>query len=381
MAKLWSVDLFSGCGGFGLGASLAGFSTKLAIDIDPTLSSSYALNFPNVRHENWDLAAVTAEVLREAISEDAIDLVTGGPPCQGFSEIGRRQKEDPRNSLVAHYFRAVATIRPKVFVMENVPNILAPEYQNILAEGIALVQNQYTVLEPQTLMASDFGAATTRERTLIVGFDPARCPEIKAEDFVQSSATGVTVKDAILDLPRACVSAAETNQWGWAKYTAGTDEVISEYAQWARMLPPDGLGSVVAKEALIGGRVSGNYKTKHQQEVIKRFRSTDPGSVEKVSRYHRLNANAACPTLRAGTGPDRGSFQSARPIHPTAPRVITVREAARLQGFPDWFLFHPTKWHSFRMIGNSVCPLFARAILQTIKSNLVHCNAQGVEAA
>ena len=103
--------------------------------------------------------------------------------------------------------------------------------------------------------------------------------------------------------------------------------------------------------------------------VIRRFEDTGAGSTERVSRYPRLDWDSQCATLRAGTGPERGSFQAARPIHPVEPRVITIREAARLQGFPDWFVFHPTIWHSFRMIGNSVSPIVSHALLRVIAEN------------
>jgi DNA (cytosine-5)-methyltransferase 1 len=97
--------------------------------------------------------------------------------------------------------------------------------------------------------------------------------------------------------------------------------------------------------------------------------------MEKVGRHPRLKLGGLCPTLRAGTGFDLGSFQSVRPIHPRQHRVITVREAARLQGFPDEHVFHPTVWHSFRMIGNSVSPMMARAIFEAIRDRLVAGNA------
>lgn len=103
--------------------------------------------------------------------------------------------------------------------------------------------------------------------------------------------------------------------------------------------------------------------TIHTDEVINRYKKLSFGETDKISRSQRLNPNGFCPTLRAGTGSDKGSYQAVRPIHPTQARVITPREAARLQGFPDWFRFHPTKWHSFRQIGNSVSPLVAEAML------------------
>lgn len=139
-----------------------------------------------------------------------------------------------------------------------------------------------------------------------------------------------------------------------------------------RALPPCGLGSKLAVEKLNQGIVSGNYETKHTNLVAQRYASIKPGKSDKISKSKRLEWEGFCPTLRAGTGSDRGSYQAVRPLHPKMGRVITVREAARLQGFPDWFLFHPTKWHSSRMIGNSVPPLLSQAILKILKSKISH---------
>src|SRR5262249_15802093 len=116
--------------------------------------------------------------------------------------------------------------------------------------------------------------------------------------------------------------------------------------------------------------VSGFFGTKHTAEVIRRFSQVKPGTMDKISKFPRLEWDSLCPTLRAGTAPDRGSYQAARPIHPDRDRVITPREGARLQGFPDWFLFHPTKWHSFQQIGNSVSPLVAESVLEFVAAHL-----------
>ncbi|EFN7879408.1 DNA cytosine methyltransferase, partial [Escherichia coli] len=126
---------------------------------------------------------------------------------------------------------------------------------------------------------------------------------------------------------------------------------------------PNNVGDPESLEKLKKGLVSGFLGTIHTDEVINRYKKLSFGETDKISRSQRLNPNGFCPTLRAGTGSDKGSYQAVRPIHPTQARVITPREAARLQGFPDWFRFHPTKWHSFRQIGNSVSPLVAEAML------------------
>ena len=113
--------------------------------------------------------------------------------------------------------------------------------------------------------------------------------------------------------------------------------------------------------------LTSSLRTVHTYLSKKRFRETLPGDTEPVSRFHKLDPDGVCNTIRAGTASDRGAFTSPRPIHPHSPRCITVREAARLHSYPDWFRFHVTKWHGFRQIGNSVPPLLARAVASKIR--------------
>jgi DNA (cytosine-5)-methyltransferase 1 len=134
---------------------------------------------------------------------------------------------------------------------------------------------------------------------------------------------------------------------------------------------PNGLGNQPALDLYFGkGMVSGCLGTRHSKEVEDRYKSLEYGQQDRISRSIRLDPEGFCPTLRAGTARDRGSYQAVRPIHYEKPRVITPREAARLQGFPDWFVFHSTKWHSFRQIGNSVSPIVSELILSVLNSNL-----------
>ena len=105
----------------------------------------------------------------------------------------------------------------------------------------------------------------------------------------------------------------------------------------------------------------------HTDLSKRRFLETRPGDTEPVSRFHKLDPEGVCNTIRAGTASDHGAFTSPRPIHPYSPRCITVREAARLHSYPDWFRFHVTKWHGFRQIGNSVPPLLARAVASKVR--------------
>lgn len=364
------IDLFCGCGGLGLGAELSGFHSLAAVDIDPDLQSAYRLNFPNTKAIQADIGKLDRKSWKEVIGNVRPDGIMGGPPCQGFSRIGRRQLNDPRNNLVGHFFRQIAELKPYFFIMENVEGILDDGNREILYAGLEMVPGNYNLLGPVRINALDCGAATSRKRIVVIGYDPSFVEKIELQSLLEEiNRPATTVEEAIIDLPPPIFSKPTSKlDYTWVEYPKS--DKLSEYATYLRQLPPPGLGASVAIQNLRDGKVSGLMGTKHTDVVIDRFRSTTPGKVEPVSRYPRLDLNGYCPTLRAGTGSDKGSYQAMRPIHPISPRVITVREAARLQGFPDWFLFHPTIWHSFRMIGNSVSPIMSERLLTAIRRKL-----------
>ncbi len=365
MGRLKTIDLFSGAGGFTLGAHFAGFDTIAAVDLDPDLSSQIENNFPKTRRLLLDLAQCSPEAIMKTCSVEPGEIhgVIGEPPCQGFSLIGKRQKDDPRNRLIGHFFRHTAALQPKFFVMENVPGILDQRNEGLLQGGLDLIAKQYNVIGPLKLDAWDFGASTRRERVIFIGVRSKAGIGFSDVDALRiPSSKRATVYDAIHDLP-------EPAEAGWQKYSRTADRgPRGLYARTARSLPAKGIGDANALAQLNKGYVSGFAETKHTRDVLSRFAATEQGRTEKVSRCPRLAWDKPCTTLRAGTGKDRGSYQSIRPIHPEESRVITVREAARLQGFPDWFQFHETKWHSFRMIGNSVSPKLSAAVLGLLKT-------------
>jgi DNA (cytosine-5)-methyltransferase 1 len=225
-------------------------------------------------------------------------------------------------------------------------------------------------LEPVVVDASDYGAATKRKRVIVFGYKPEYFGQLTHKDIFTpfDKNNKVTVKDVIEDLPEPIPQNKNKNDFGWAKYN--NKRKLSSYALKMRALPPAHLGSEEAVKKLKLNMLSGFFDTVHTKEVIARYQVLKPESTDKISRSKKLSWSGVCPTLRAGTGSDKGSYQAVRPIHPSSPRVITVREAARLQGFPDWFCFHATKWHSFRMIGNSVSPLVSENIMTNIKNRL-----------
>jgi DNA (cytosine-5)-methyltransferase 1 len=169
------IDLFCGAGGLSLGAHFAGFKTAVAADIDASLTSSYSENFPGAKLLLKDLSQLSGRSLLEEAGVKAKEVsgIIGGPPCQGFSLMGRRDITDPQNALIGHFFRLVNEIKPNFFVMENVPGILPGNAKTTLEDLIDGLKG-YDILGPIHANASDFGAATNRERVIVIGFRGGR---------------------------------------------------------------------------------------------------------------------------------------------------------------------------------------------------------------
>jgi DNA (cytosine-5)-methyltransferase 1 len=363
------IDLFAGSGGFTLGAYRAGFKTALAVEIDQCLGSRFGVNFPGAHLLQGDVSKIRVlETIRAAdLHPDEIAGIIGGPPCQGFSDIGFRDPGDPRSRLLSHFFRWVRALRPPFFVMENVPGLLRENFAPLLYSEIARTRG-YEVIGPVVVDAAGHGAATHRRRVVVVGYRRGAISPIHTQDLTGVK-TAATTGDAIRDIPAPATGSRDQDGDHWAAYPDLAAD-SSPYATRAREAPPQGLASEELRKKVVHGRVSGVQPTAHTVAVLNRWAALPQGAIDRVSRAHRLHWERPAPTLRAGTGPDHGSYQAVRPIHPDENRVITVREAARLQGFPDWFQFHPTIWHSFRMIGNSVSPYMAEGLLSAIHSRL-----------
>jgi len=364
----------------GLGFEQAGFNVIAAVDIEKINIETHKKNFPAC--DTWcaDLSLASGDQIREktSIGDRQIDVAFAGPPCQGFSLIGKRAPGDPRNLLLIHLARLLAELSPSYWVVENVEGILLGSTRNMLDEFVEKISGAgYSVVKPiQTLDAAEFGVPQRRRRVFVLGYRSGLvAPQYPqplypyAEDGEHS---GPRVWDAIGDLPRI------SNY----KYLLEEDAYFGDLGRssmYARVLrgelsDPDDKSLPRSRN---GDGLGGCLRTVHSAKTIRRFRRTEQGSSEKVSRFHRLAKNDLAPTLRAGTGPEQGSFMAPRPIHPFQDRCITVREAARLHSFPDWFQFHPTKWHGFRQIGNSVPPLLARAVAKSVQGALHNSKLKG----
>lgn len=344
------LDLFSGCGGLSLGSAQAGLRSSIAFDFDRDLTSSFERNHLGTRLVNADISNLSHRDIEAAVGR--VDVIIGGPPCQGFSSIGKRRPDDPRRMLLAHYFRLIKELSPSYFVMENVKGLMYANARPELDDCLSGIAAAYDFTGPIILDAADFGAPTKRPRLFVIGWRRSVADGISLEDIERAKAgsTSVTVRDAIGDLINPVEIPGESDRW----------RIRGEWAPSA----------YAASLRTSDQTFTGNQRTNHGANTVSRFADVAQGATDPVGRHQRLSWDGHCPTLRAGTGSDRGSFQSVRPIHPEENRVITVREAARLQGFPDWFEFHPTIWHSFRMIGNSVSPVISKKLMAIVASKI-----------
>lgn len=355
-----AIDLFCGAGGMSLGFEQAGFDIVAAADIDPVHVETYRKNFVHTRAHTVDLSAVCGDELRSLADIPAsIDVVFGGPPCQGFSLIGKREINDPRNHLTYHFGRLVVQLNPRYFVLENVPGILATTTRSILARFLHLMRSSgYRVLTPiQVLDASDYLVPQRRRRAFILGYRKGELPPSYPTPERPCPITDLSVWSAISDLAAIddCDKLEASDECSWNG---------SPSSPYVRLIEHR-LGNGSRTNSLSGCR-----RTVHSPSTIRRFAATPVGTSEPISRFFRLDPDGYAHSLRAGTGPDKGSFSAPRPIHPNYPRCITVREGARLHSYPDWFQFHPTIWHGFRQIGNSVPPMMALAVGNSIRQAL-----------
>lgn len=377
MAKKPSaVSLFSGCGGFCEGVELAGFEVKAAVEMDRFACETYRANFPKTPLFEGDihefLSGRNLEAHRKMCGEN-VDLVFGGPPCQGFSQIGPRDLFDDRNQLYTQFARVVDELRPRMFLMENVPNILLMKkghFRDAIIEHFrGLGYGNTTFVK---VSAADFGVPQTRERVFFFGTrdDAGHTGDIG--DFARSVldaqkvAEHTSVWQAIGDLPSEVVpSGAILN------YPSAEDH-NNPFLRMMRLDRAEGRYTASVKRKRAIGRDVPALHNHHTKEMLeKRARLITylkPG--EKADSLPKEIWNGARPEKWRRLHPDLPSYtilaQMHRDlsewVHPTLDRWITVREAARLQSFHDGFIFKSSEWQMLKQIGNAVPPLLAHGV-------------------
>ena len=367
-----AIDLFAGAGGLSLGFEQAGFDVLAAVDYDPVHLLVHKYNFPHCEVLCRDAHRLTGAQVLEAARVGArktrpgqpwsgtIDAVIGGPSCQGFSTGGLRDDDDERNQLIVEFVRLVCEIKPRVVCLENVPGLLEPRFDDIRTRAIKKLRNAGYALSGADgwYSATDFGVPQARKRVVILGVLDGPAPD----SLEIAGGTAPTVGNALEGLP--LIEEYPELLVGDATHLHADDVArrLQATASYARRLSGVAEANDLARaRAIDSALLTCSLRTVHTPATVTRFAATEPGTVEPKSRLYRLPLDGVSRTLRAGTGRERGAHTSPRPIHPLLPRVITVREAARLHGYPDWFRLNGTSWHGHRQIGNSVPPPLARA--------------------
>ena len=365
MTRPTVLDVFAGVGGLALGFEQAGFDVVAALEIDPVHAATHAFNFPRCRTLCADATRVRGADVRRQLGA-RVDVVVGGAPCQGFSMIGKRALDDSRNQLVKHFVRLVVELDPSVFVLENVRGLTIGKHRQLLDEVTAEFQAAgYSVTLPwQVLNARDYGVPQDRQRLFLLG---ARGVPTLRYPLPEILSPPPTCREALDDLPNAEdfdeLTVSDTVR------IETTTVGLRAYAREMQCLSNDAwhYGYVREWDPQL---MTASLRTVHTDISRQRFRDARPGTVEPISRFYKLAADGVSNTLRAGTDSARGAFTSPRPIHYRYERCVTVREMARLHGFPDWFRFHVTKWNGARQIGNSVPPPLARAVAESVREAL-----------
>lgn len=373
MSRPIGIDLFAGAGGLSLGFEQAGFDVVAAVEIDPVHAAVHAFNFPRCAVVPRSVSDLSGEDIRTiaGIGSRNVDVVFGGAPCQGFSLIGRRALDDPRNSLVKEFVRIVRELDSDYFVFENVKGLTVGMHRKFLDELIHEFKTAgYDVVEDwKVLNAYEYGVPQDRQRLFLLGCKrglklPSYPKPVTSKPGTGKSAlpSSPTCADALGDLPDAerYLRLKTSDEVEVAKF--------GEPSAYARIMRCETTDSWMYgyKRKWNRSSLTSSMRSNHTEISRSRFAETSPGNVEPVSRFLKLHPSGVANTLRAGTDSARGAFTSPRPIHYKYNRCITVREMARLHSFPDWFRFNQTKWHGARQIGNAVPPLLARAIASEV---------------
>ncbi len=392
-AKLgrYAVSLFSGAGGFCEGVRLAGFKVVCAVEADPSACRTHAANFDDVALFEGDIARFLRDDRpgipnRKHLADHGVDLVYGGPPCQGFSQIGPRNPADPRNRLYKEFVRVVRVLQPSMFVMENVPNMVAMEngdFRRRILSAFRRAGYSRTAIIP--LLASDFGVPQHRRRLFVFGLrDGLDLEQDLAEAIIERIAHqkvehAVTVAQAISDLP-ARVSDTD----GPLPYPAKASSRCSVFQRLMRLDGSRPSQSSRRKRAHAAAGLLHNHHTKgiesRRKKIIQAIRPGTTGDSlppdlwngSRAHKWRRLHPDKPSYTILAQMHRDLSEW-----IHPKHDRWITVREAARLQSFDDGFVFYGSEYQQLKQVGNAVPPLMARAVARTVKELLraLHRNA------
>lgn len=347
-----AIDLFSGAGGLTIALKESGFNVVLANEINKRFAETHSYNFPEIPMIEQDIKELTAETIHKIIGDQEVDLVVGGPPCQGFSIFGKRRfvntqgyepKTDPRNHLVYEYIRIVKELKPKFFFMENVKGFTNLDNGLFLEE----VKNQFSALGYNNIWwkivcAADYGVPQERYRMFMIGNrlgidfeEPCQTHYPINSGFIPAY---TTVGDAIMDL-------------------VGKEHKVANH------VPLEHKPVVAARYGYVKEGCKLNIAELPPELAAATRKDSKTGTVANYSHvYKRLDRKKPSTTMVPG--------HNAFPIHPTLNRTLTAREAARIQTFPDTHVFFGTRQEQCIQVGNAVPPKMAEPFLKKIQMYL-----------
>ena len=340
------IDLFAGVGGLSYGFSqLPEFNIIAANEIEKDISIAYTLNHPEVKMLNCDIASLTEEVLEDALKGQKVDIVVGGPPCQSYSTVGKRQMDD-RANIFLQYKRVLQILQPKAFVFENVVGILSMDKGKLFIRVQKEFEEIGYTLKYQVLDAVNYGVPQHRERVILVGFKGNNPFEYPAPTHGEGLIPYVALKDAFADLP-SLKSGESATQYSSKPTNAFLNFVRKDgVALTEHVAPKNGEHLVRLMQAL------GDGQSKDDLPEELRPKSGYPNTYAKLwwdRPSTTVTRNFACPS-------------SSRCIHPRDSRAMSIREGARLQSFPDDYKFYGGDGMKRLEIGNAVPPLLSQAI-------------------
>lgn len=366
--KIKIIDLFAGVGGLSYGfAHDDNFEIVAANEILPNMAKAYELNHPSVKVYCKDIKEFGIQDLERdfGIKKGDIDLVIGGPPCQAYSTVGKRLIDDPRGKLFQEYFRVLKEIKPRVFLFENVKGLLSMQGGELINNIVKLFQSLGYKINLKVLNAADFGVPQIRERVIIVGtlldseFVYPEPTHINPEEqqigiFSQNLAPYLTLSDAISDLP-FIKSGEESFEY--------SSEPKNEFQKTMRKNAPE--------------KIMDHNAPNNNENLVKLMENLPDGGTPEdlpeelrpksgfANTYCRLWWNRPSTTITRNLS----TPSSSRCIHPKAPRPLTTREGARIQCFPDDYVFYGSRSDKNLQIGNAVPTFLSIALKEAIKTH------------
>lgn len=335
------IDLFSGCGGLSSGLEMAGHRCLLGVDANKEAIESFAANHQDAAVYLGDIKKLSEKKLKQLLRGQKVDMVVGGPPCQGFSTVGRGEVKDERNLLFKEFIRIVKATRPKVILFENVTGLVAKKNQFILKKIFHYFERLGYNMDARILSAEEFGVPEKRRRTIIMGIKGGGCLFPLATHGSRAGKKVRTVSEAFKNL-KAPNGKIYNHDVKLAQIKKDEDRQRLKFIPEGR-----GIRYEEDEKEFLPKKLHYGIDWKSLRE--NRFRQT---------RLQRLPLNEPSPTILTA----RTSY-----YHPKEARYLTPREAAACQSFPNDFIFHGSQTAIFRQIGNAVPPLLAEALGQVIK--------------